>query len=141
MRMIAVLAALPMLLSGSLATLRAEDKGDQDNIQGSWTVSYGEKAGSKAPADVLKDGRMTFTGGDFAWKMADKESRGTFTLEPNKSPAAISLSLGGMTLAGIYKFKGDELTICVGSGNDRPTDFATKSGEKSLLLVLTREKP
>jgi hypothetical protein len=33
------------------------------------------------------------------------------------------------------------LKICVGIGDDRPTDFVTQTGAKALLLVLKREKP
>jgi uncharacterized protein (TIGR03067 family) len=141
MRTIPVLAALVMLLTGKLAVVQAGDEGDRDKIQGSWTVSTGEKAGQKAPAEGLKDVRMTFTGGKFTWKTGEKETKGTFSLDATKTPKEISISAEDRTLAGIYRLEGDGLKICVGIGDDRPTDFATKAGAKALLLVLKREKP
>jgi len=71
MRTIAVLAALVMLLTSKLAGVHTGGEGDRDKIQGSWTVSTGEKAGQKAPAEELKIVRMTFTGGKFTWKIGD----------------------------------------------------------------------
>jgi uncharacterized protein (TIGR03067 family) len=141
MRTIAVLAALVMILAGNLTLIHAQGEGDRDKIQGSWTVSTGEKAGRKAPAEGLKDVRMTFSGGKFTWKTGEKEMEGTFSLDATKTPREISMSAEGRKLAGIYRFEGDELRIRVGLGDDRPTDFATKAGAKVLLLVLKREEP
>jgi len=141
MRTIAVLAALVVLLTGKLAVVHAEDEGDRDKIQGSWTVSTGEKAGKKAPAEGLKDVRMTFTGDEFTWKTGEKETKGTFSLDATKTPKEISMSAEGKKLAGIYRLEGEELKICVGIGDDHPTDFVTKAGAKAMLLVLKREKP
>jgi uncharacterized protein (TIGR03067 family) len=141
MRTIAVLAALVMLVTARLAVVHAESEGDRDKFQGSWTVSTGEKAGRKAPPEGLDAVRMTFTGGKFTWKTGEKVTEGTFSLDATKTPREISMSAEGKKLAGIYRLEGDELKICVGLGDDRPTDFATKAGAKALLLVLKREKP
>jgi uncharacterized protein (TIGR03067 family) len=48
----------------------------------------------------------------------------------------------GETARGIYQLEGDELTWCVnepGSDN-RPKEFATKEGTKTVLFKLKREK-
>jgi uncharacterized protein (TIGR03067 family) len=141
MRTIAVLAALGMLLTAKLAVVHAEGEGDTDKLQGSWTVSSGEKAGRKAPPEELKGIRLTFTGGKFSWKTGENVTEGTFSLDATRTPREISMSAEGKKLAGVYKLDGDELKICVGQGDDRPTEFATKAGAKTLLLVLKREKP
>jgi uncharacterized protein (TIGR03067 family) len=65
---------------------------------------------------------------------------GTFSLDTTKTPGGIEMSMEGKSLFGIYRLAGDELTICVGAGDDRPTDFATRAGAKALLLVLKRER-
>ena len=44
------------------------------------------------------------------------------------------MSAGGKKLDGVYRLEGEELKICVGIGDDRPTDFVTKPGAKALLL-------
>ena len=45
------------------------------------------------------------------------------------------------TWKGIYDLKGDRLTLCLAPPNeDRPTEFVTKEGEKTILLKLKREK-
>lgn len=141
MRTIAMLAALVMLLTGKLAVVHAEDGRDADKLQGSWTASSGEKEGRNAPAAGLKDLKMTFSGEGFTWKTGDKETEGTFSLDETKAPREISMSAGGKKLDGIYRLEADELKICVGIGDDRPTAFVTKAGAKSLLLVLKRQKP
>jgi uncharacterized protein (TIGR03067 family) len=140
MRAIALLVML-ILISAELAVAHAEDQGDDGRLQGSWTVSSGEKAGKKAPAEGLKDVTVTFTGGKFTWKAIDKQTEGLYSLDVTKTPREITMSANGDKLAGVYRLKGDELTICVGIGADRPTDFVTNPEAKAVLLVLKRVKP
>ena len=118
-----------------------EDRGDRDKIQGTWTIVAGEKAGQQAPADVVKEGRMTFSDGKFTWKMGDRQSEGTFTLDGGKTPGQITLTLGGKTLGGIYRLAGDDLELCVGAGDERPAGFTSEAGAKTVLLVLKRSTP
>lgn len=141
MRTILAMTTLIMLLAGLTATVDADEEGDRDKVQGAWFVSSGEKAGRKAPEERLEAVMLTFTGGSFAWRTGDEETLGTFSLDPARSPREISMSAGGKSLAGIYRLEGDKLTICVGVGEDRPADFATRDGEKAVLLVLERRKP
>ena len=141
MRTIAVLAVLGMLLTAKLAVVHAKGEGDTDKLQGSWTVAAGEKAGQNAPPEGLKAVRMTFTGAKFTWKTGQDVTEGTFSLDATKTPKEITMSAEGKKLAGIYRLDGDELKICMGRGDDRPSDFATKAGAKTLLLVLKRERP
>jgi hypothetical protein len=45
-------------------------------------------------------------------------------------------------MKGIYALDGDSLKICVSQPKaDRPTEFATKKGSNSSLVILKREKP
>lgn len=84
---------------------------------------------------------MTFSGSKFTWKAGGTETEGTFSLDITKMPKEISMTAKDKKLAGVYKLEGDELQICVGIGDDRPTDFVVKADAKALVLVLKREKP
>jgi uncharacterized protein (TIGR03067 family) len=140
MRTFVTMGALMMLLAGRLATAHAGE-GDREKVQGDWIVTAAEKVGRKATEEGLKDATITFTGDTFTWKMGDKETRGTFSLDPAKSPRQIAISAGDKKHAGIYRLEGDELKICMGDGDDPPADFATKDGERAVLLILKRKKP
>ena len=77
----------------------------------------------------------------------DKErGTGSMKVDPNKSPAHIDFTYEdgpakGTTLKGIYKIEGDTLTICYGGfGKDRPTEFASKPGSGTILIVQKRAK-
>jgi uncharacterized protein (TIGR03067 family) len=141
MRTIATMAVLTMVLAGRMDAVSAGGESDRDKFQGAWSVSAGEKAGRKAPDGGLKGITVTFTDGRFTWKTGANESQGTFSLDETKSPREISISAEGKKHAGIYRLEGDELRICVGPGDDRPADFATRDGAESVLLILKREKP
>jgi uncharacterized protein (TIGR03067 family) len=117
-----------------------EDQRDPDEIEGAWTVVAGEKGGRKAPPEDLKGGSVVFDGGKFTWKLGSGASEGTYTLDNTQSPRQITLMGEGKKASGIYKIDEGELSLCVGEGNDRPTQFATRPGLKMLLLVLKRER-
>jgi uncharacterized protein (TIGR03067 family) len=119
-----------------------DDQGDMAKIQGVWIVVSGEKGGRKAPEDGLKGGKLTFAGSKFIWGLGAKETEATFTLNATKTTNEIDLKAeDGMNLLGIYRLDGDDLNICVSAEGNRPTEFATREGEKSALLILKRGKP
>ena len=130
-----------MLLTATLAMVHAGGGEDGEKLQGSWMVSSGEKAGRKAPPEGFKAVRLTFTGSKFTWEAGKEVTEGTFSLDATRTPKEITLRTGDKKLSGIYRLEGDELKICAGRGDDRPTDFATEAGAKVLLIVLEREKP
>jgi uncharacterized protein (TIGR03067 family) len=140
MKTTAVAGVLLTLLAVRLTTAQAAGD-DGDRIEGAWVVSSGEKAGRQAPDGGLKDVTLTFRGDRFTWTAGGRETRGTFSIDPARSPRRITMSAGGKTLAGIYRLDGDALTVCARHGDDPPRDFATRDGEKAVLLVLKRRTP
>ena len=77
---------------------------------------------------------------------ADAPYFGKWKLDPGKSPAHLDFTYEdgpakGTTLKGVYKFEGDTLTVCFGGfGKDRPTEFASKAGSGTILIVQKRAK-
>ncbi len=141
----AVLALSLLVCVGSEAGDKA-GKGDEKRIQGTWTVASMEKGGKKAPEEEIKDAQITFgPDGKLTVKHMDKMMDGSYKLHPGKKPRQIDVTLneGGMDKLhkAIYRLEKGTLTICgADTGQDRPTEFATKEGEKTLLMVLKREK-
>ena len=48
----------------------------------------------------------------------------------------------GKTMLGIYELTGDTYKVCFAlPGGERPKEFASKPGSKTMLIVMKREKP
>ena len=68
--------------------------------------------------------------------------QGTYTLdaEGHLTLAGMIGPNAGKTIPGIYKFAGDQLSICYGLGGSRPKKFATKNGEQLYLVNYQRKE-
>jgi uncharacterized protein (TIGR03067 family) len=110
-------------------------KSDKEALQGTWVeVSRGED-GEKLPED--KRWKLVFDGDKVTVIGFGKE--GTYTIDPDKKPKEIDLTLGSLVLNGIYERKGATLKT-LWRENDRtglPSDFDAKKG---LLIVFEKEK-
>jgi uncharacterized protein (TIGR03067 family) len=119
-------------------------KGDEKRIQGTWTVVSMEMAGKKASDEEIKDASLTFgPDGKLTINHMGKVIDGTYKLIPNKKPGQMDVTLkeGGEEKLhkAIYLLEKDSLKICgADTGEARPTEFATKEGMMTLLLVLKR---
>ena len=127
----------------------AQEGTDAEKFQGTWTITVMEKRGEKQPEEKLKDLRAVIEGDSFRLKMGDQEGeRATIKLDPSKTPKAIDLQPATpgrketRPSRGIYELKDDTLKLCWRKeGGERPTDFATKAGDRDLvLMILKREK-
>lgn len=139
---LALLTGILVLLAGALRAINAADQGvsgDSATLQGTWTVRVGEKAGRKGTDADFKEFRLVFSGSKCLWKVGEKVTDLTFTVDTAKSPKQIDLNADGKSLAGIYQLDKDKLKLCLSTSGKRPSEFLSKEGEKTLLLQLERE--
>ena len=135
----------------SLGTgLRGQDKPatDLDKLQGTWVPTSAVFGGAEARPELLKDRLWVITGDQLAeLNKGRRESRATLTVDGAKKPAAIDVAYidgmaKGVMLRGIYKIEGDMLTVCTDTlPGERPTEFVSKSGSGTALMVFKRAKP
>jgi uncharacterized protein (TIGR03067 family) len=137
------------LLLAANAPKEGDAKKDQEGLQGTWKVVSAERGG-KAQDDA-KEYTMVFDKDTFTVKKGDELFvKGTFKLDPSKSPKAIDMTVTeakneenkGKDIHGIYELDKDALKWCAGEvgGTDRPKEFATKEGTKELLVSFKKDK-
>jgi uncharacterized protein (TIGR03067 family) len=145
--------ALTLMAAGLLlaADAKKDDaKKDQEAIQGTWKVLSVERGGK--PQDDAKEFSMTYEKDTFTVKRgAELVVKGTFKLDPSKSPKAIDMKITegrneqdkGKDVHGIYELTKDGLKWCTAEpgSDDRPKEFATKEGTKHMLIAFEKGKP
>ena len=104
-----------------------QTKSDKDAIQGTWIVVAGEAGGAPVPANALPKMSYVFAGDKYTFREGTLKTEASFTLNPAKKTKQIDVKMkDGFTQLGIYELWGDELKICLNSGNKRrPDSFAT----------------
>ena len=107
-------------------------------------------AGKVVPADALKGVTVKVEGTSYQVTSdrdptAEPVERGTFSLQPESQPKAITLKVtggqnAGKTALAIYEFEGEKLRVCYDfSGTKRPTEF--KSTADTAHYLVTYERP
>jgi RNA polymerase sigma factor (sigma-70 family) len=126
------------------ARVAATPESDREKLQGRWQVvamrGAGQQAGKGMEFRFTGDGwEMLFPQGFWSPSMA-------FTLDPSQEPKTIDCTMArGMTAPGIYRFDGDNLTLCmhwvaVENGGKRPTAFRPQPDDpKVVVYELKRE--
>jgi uncharacterized protein (TIGR03067 family) len=138
-----------LLLGATPAPKDDDAKKDREALQGTWKVVSVEDSGQAEPPDGVL---LVFEKDTFAVKKGDHLLfKGTFKLDPSKKPKAIDMTVtqseeretAGKELHGIYELTKDGLKWCSSEpgGTERPKEFSTKEGSKSLLVTLKKEKP
>jgi len=109
------------------------------------TVSVEEEG--KALPDEARTAKVEFTADKMIVLLGNMKSPAAFTIDPTAKPKTIDLvgETGpdkGKVLKGIYEFDGETLKLATARNpkDERPTEFATKKGSKSTLIVLKKEK-
>ncbi len=160
-RVLVLVACLPLVLLLGGCGSGKKAKTDQQMIQGTWVVQSLE-VGGKASKD-MDNAEWTFTndavelrqpgreivtgaaksGQPIMTKAPDRESKGTFHLNPTKNPREIDLTMQAdgqeREVAGIYIVEHDKLTLGIPTKKDGPR--ATSWSEPGLgVLTLKRVK-
>jgi uncharacterized protein (TIGR03067 family) len=70
------------------------------------------------------------------------DNEANYKLDETKKPKEMTVTHDGKTMLGIYKLEGDKLTVCIANEDDntRPTEFVSKDGTQTMLIVMKREK-
>jgi uncharacterized protein (TIGR03067 family) len=117
-------------------------KSDKDLLQGTWIEQAGRK--NKDGEEIPEEDRWTlvFEGDKVTWTIKGKKHEGTFTLDPDRKPKEIDLTLAKprtLILNGIYEFKDGTLkTLWRENGRGSlPDKFDPKEG---VLVVLKKKK-
>jgi uncharacterized protein (TIGR03067 family) len=145
-------AAMLLVLTAGLVFGAGDSKDDAkkdlDQMQGTWRRTSAQMNGQSLPEEALKNTTLTIKGDEYTLEEKGGETRkGTFKLDPSKSPKQIDLMPAegpnkGKTLPGIYELDGDTLRYCINlQGKDRPTEFASKQGSGNALFGNKRAKP
>jgi uncharacterized protein (TIGR03067 family) len=139
------IAVLLLPLSGLLLA----DDGAKDELaklKGTWQRVSAEVDGKKANPMELEKTFLVVEGDRYTLQTPDGTRKGTFKLDPSKTPRHIDILSAsgpnkGKALLGIYELKGATLRYCVAQpGKDRPTEFTGKAGSGCGLYVSKRMK-
>jgi uncharacterized protein (TIGR03067 family) len=132
-----------------LIPLAARADEDLPRFAGTWRLAQAEMAGKVVPADALKGATIKVEGTNYQVMMdstAEPVERGTFSLQPDAQPKAMTLKVtggqnAGKTALAIYEFAGDKLRVCYDlSGTKRPTEFKSAAGTAHYLVIYERPK-
>lgn len=143
----ATMNLLPVLLILSLNAWVDPPGSDLDRLQGTWVMASMETEGHEAAPEDIKDLSAVYQGNRLTLRSGDRvRRRGIVTIAPDRKPKAINTwdqdgPYDDETVPGIYELKGDTLKLAFARpGQDRPTEFTTKSGTAFLVCVYKRQK-
>ena len=130
-----VFKAMALVVGAMVCGTVSADEKDAKSLNGTWQVVSQWTDGKE---DVIaKDGGDTLVvlDGKYTIKQGDKEiGKGTFTLDPKKTPMTIDNAMAdgeskGKTALGIYHVSGDEVKVSSAKPGDadRPAGFDARS--------------
>jgi RNA polymerase sigma-70 factor (ECF subfamily) len=119
------------------AASSARDSTDREALEGTWVAVSGRRSDREMSPETLQTwGRLIFAGETFAREGAEPR-RGTYTLEPTRTPREIDLNTDGVVWKGIYEVKEGMLKLALRVGDERPREFTSRDVQ---LIVLRKER-
>lgn len=150
MKFTLVPALLLAAMAIALETRGQDAKTELDKLQGKWSVTAMERGEKSAPKEIIDKIVVTFVGDKMTLgrtQAGAKSREYTIKLDPTKDPKAIDLvpsdgDSKGKTVAGIYRFDGNDLKICMPNtdSQDRPKEFKSVKDSDLILMSLTPVK-
>jgi RNA polymerase sigma factor (sigma-70 family) len=128
-------ARAPRPAPEAAAPKEEKPRSDKEALQGTWVEVSRGKDGEKLPED--QRWKLVFDGDKVTVEGA-KRREGTYTIDPEKKPKEIDLTLGSLVLNGIYERMGATLKT-LWREHDRPGLPADFDAEKGLLIVFKKE--
>jgi uncharacterized protein (TIGR03067 family) len=125
-----------------------EVKKELERLQGTWNLVGRELDGKMASEDDIKllEGKLVITGDKATYTARGDDAREvTIKIDPTAQPRAIEWTITkgpakGEKVLAIYKIEGDRLTVCSGTSERRPKQFATKAGSPFVIIVWQKQK-
>ena len=142
--MLRTLAPLAAALLCAAAAL-ADEADKKPGLEGTYTITKGERGGKAIPEAEIKGTVVAFTRDKVTATDKDKKEfyAATYTLDTKSKPWKIIMTSTapkkGDKAAGVIKTDGDMVTLCYAlPGGKTPTGF--KAGDKQQCFVLKRVK-
>lgn len=120
----------------------------KQKLTGVWRAVSAERHGFPHPPEDVDALRLVITGEKVVFKWATKEAVFSYRVDPSTDPKQLDMTclnpeFKNILCRGIYKFDGDQLSICSNTRGtqDRPLDYKTSLRNGFATYVLKREKP
>jgi len=113
-------------------------------LEGEWRFEQLEIDGTPMPAAAFGESRLLIDGDRFRMESPEATYEGIFNIDVDATPCRIDIEFvegpeAGQWSYGIFEFRGDALTFCLGlTGASRPETFATSAGSGHALERLAR---
>ena len=134
-------------ISSAWAAEKEAVKKDMAQLQGEWLMVSGSADGYPMPDGMIGRSKRVCKGDELTVIVGGQPfMKAKITIDPTKKPKTIDYLMTegftkGKTQLGIYELDGDTLKSCfAGPGDERPTDFTSKTGDHRTLSVWKRQK-
>jgi uncharacterized protein (TIGR03067 family) len=133
------MSPLFVALAVTVAAPGPKDRPVALDLVGEWGITAYVLGGKEVPSGdhvrFATDGTATFFG-----PPPEEKCVGEYTLNLKRSPATVDVVFPGAmgAILGIVKREGDDLVLCFGPTDARPTKFESPAGSGVRLLTLKR---